>query len=87
MLSGLVAEGTVSVSADEYFEFCDETGSRMDHALMAEYRGTDRFRDCVQIIREHENYFPSYLSFIVWFINCLDDDNPFRSWNKADYKN
>lgn len=86
VLSGLVAEGTVGVSANEYFEFCNETGSSMDHALMAEYRGNDRFHDCVRIIREHEKYFPSYLSFIVWFINCVDDDNPFRRWNKVDYK-
>lgn len=86
VLNGLIADGRVTVSCQEYARFCDETGSEMNYNLREEYHGNERFRDCVCIIREHEKFFASYLSYFVWFINCMDTDG-YRFWKKADCKN
>lgn len=85
VLNSLIQSGDVSITADEYFCFCDETGSRLDSSLMADYRGNERFRDCVHIIRDHESSFIDYLSYFVWFVNSVKDED-WRPWNRNNYK-
>ena len=85
VLNSLIQSGDVSITADEYFCFCDETGARLDSSLLADYRGVDRFRDCVHIIRDHENLFADYLSYFVWFVNTVKSEDD-RSWNKETHK-
>lgn len=86
VLNSLVQSGDVSITADEYFCFCDETGSRVDSSLLVDFRGSDRFRDCIHIIRDHERLFTDYLSYFVWFINTVKSEEE-RPWNKENYKN
>lgn len=86
VLNSLIQSGEVGITADEYFAFCDETGARLDSSLLADYRGGDRFRDCVHIIRDHESLFEDYLSYFVWFVNTVKNE-AYRSWNKENYKN
>lgn len=86
VLNNLISCGEISITIDEYFNFCDQTGTRLEVSLMDSYRGSDRFRDCVRIIRDHEHLFVDYLSYFVWFINCVNTVDG-RIWNKTDYKN
>lgn len=86
VLNSLIQSGDVSITADEYFCFCDETGSRLDSSLLVDFRGTDRLRDCIHIIRDHESSFAEYLSYFVWFVNTVKNED-YRSWNQVDYKN
>ena len=85
VLSGLSNSGEIEVTPEEYFAFCDETGSNIQTPLMAAYRGADRFRDCVAIIKDHERLFADCLSYFVWFINCIGNQEG-RLWNKTQYK-
>lgn len=86
VLNSLIQSGDVSITVDEYFSFCDETASRLEIPLMDYHRGSDRFRDCVHIIRDHESLFTDYLSYFVWFINCVNTEDG-RHWNKNNYRN
>lgn len=86
VLNSLIQSGDISITTDEYFCFCDETGSRLDSSLLADYRGSDRFRDCIHIIRDHESLFTDYLSYFVWFVNTVKSEEE-RPWNKENYKN
>ncbi len=85
VFNSLISSGEVSITVDEYFNFCDETASRLEVSLMDYHRGTERFRDCIHIIRDHESLFTDYLSYFVWFINCVKTEEG-RSWNKEYYK-
>lgn len=86
VINSLIQNGDANITAEEYFSFCDETGSRLDGKLLVDHRGSDRFRDCIHIIRDHESLFTDYLSYFVWFINTVKNKEE-RHWNKVNYKN
>lgn len=71
---------------EEYYKFCHETGTQVDMRLMRGPNTRVLLRDCFQIINDHEGVFEDYLSFFVWFINCLDE-NTGSAWGRAKFKN
>lgn len=85
VLNSLIQNGDASITAEEYFTFCDETGSRLDSSLLVDHRGSDRLRDSIHIIRDHESLFKDYLSYFVWFVNIVTNEEE-RLWNKDNYK-
>ena len=74
VLNSLIKSGDISITEDEYFNFCNETASRLEVSLMDYHRGKDRFRDCIHIIREHASLFSDDLSYFVWFIICVNTE-------------
>lgn len=90
VLDMLITEGDGYITVTEYSRFCYETGTRLNYLLLDDdrYTGSDRFMDCVRIIREHEYLFSDYLSYFVWFVNIIESkSNSNRFWGKEDYKN
>lgn len=85
VLDGLVKSGSVTISFNEYFNFCNDTGTNMDTSLCADYLGSERFKDCINIIREHMHLFADFISYYVWFVNSLVDSD--ELWSRRAYKN
>lgn len=74
------------VTPEEYYKFCHETGTRMDFRLMRGHNTCELLQECFRIINDHKGTFEDYLSFFVWFINCLDEMAR-RTWGIEGFKN
>lgn len=83
----LVAANTANfVTSEEYYKFCHETGTRLDFNLMRENDKCELLRECFRIINDHKGALVDYLSYFVWFINCLDKI-AWRAWSAEKFKN
>lgn len=80
-LDFVIASKYSDVTPGEYYTFCYETGAQFDMKLMNDSPGSARLLECIRIIRGHENFFADYLSYYVWFMNCLDE-RKFGAWNR-----
>lgn len=81
----LVANPDNYVTSEEYYRFCHETGTPVETCLMRGHHSCELLQDCFRIIKDHERVFEDYLSFFVWFINCLDEIAG-RAWGKERFK-
>ncbi|SCX26981.1 hypothetical protein SAMN02910436_02185 [Ruminococcaceae bacterium P7] len=71
------------MSAREYFDFCNLTGSELHSNLLGDsYRShsTERFSDCVNILRDHSYVFSDFLLYYVSLANSL----PAKNGNRCD---
>lgn len=82
-LDFVTANGRNYVTSGEYRRFCNETGARFDMKLMNTSPGNAQLLECIRIIRGHENFFADYLSYYVWFTNCLGE-RKFGAWDRKD---
>lgn len=83
ILDGLI-ESNVSVSFNEYFDYCNDCGEKANPYYMGEYKGQERFKHCVQIISDHRKNIKEFLLYYVWFANSINADKK-ESWSREDF--
>lgn len=86
VLNMVISSSKNRITFDEYFVFCNDTGSRLNDALFDEYRGQERLRDCIAIISQHKTVFEDFIAYYIWFVNTIGTDD-YRNWNKINYLN
>ena len=62
------------MSVESYFDFCNLTGSEINFRLTKDHSGTNRFADCVHVIRDHSDNLQDFLSYYISMANCLPVD-------------
>lgn len=56
---------------DEYFDFCNLTGTELDHRLKSAYSSRDRMRHCISVLEKHTSYLTEFLPYCMAFINSV----------------
>ena len=68
------------LSYQEYLEFCNCTGSKMNHNFSQEYQGDYRFAHCLEILRNNTHSLQEFLAYYIAFVNVrTTDKNVFYS--------
>lgn len=77
-----------SITYDEYYSFCMETGSKINSQYIVSHMGRDRFENCIRILSYHKNTMSEFLSYLVWFANSIHTQKRYESdWNREKYAN
>lgn len=82
VLDDLSYEMNSQISGDEYFRFCNMTGTDMEHGLSMGLG----YNAIISILRRHSKDFFDFISYYVAFINC-QEDSEYKRWNKEEFKN
>ena len=87
VLDGLATEPiNGSIDFNEYFAFCNTTGSPMDHHLDSFYDDNNRFKHCVNILKAYRKDFKEFLARYVAFANAVKvKKHP--GWTREQYIN
>lgn len=65
-----------AISQIDYYTYCNTTGTAIDKWLFEqEYRYNERFKACVEIIKQHSDSLKELLLYYVTFANLLHDQN------------
>lgn len=86
----VVSEQTYSgcVTRDEYYSFCNLTGSKYDYHLSAEYHNCERFSRCLTILDRHHNSLEEFLAYYIAFTNSIETEKPLsQSWAREHFAN
>jgi len=75
-----------SIEFNEYYEFCSGSGSELDSSLVDDDCGTERFEDCVTILKRHRTDIKEFLLYYVWFANSIKL-NTNCCWRRIDFIN
>ena len=76
------------VTGDEYFLFCNVTGSYYDYTLSAEYCMAERFEKCMAILDRHRNNMEDFLAYYVAFANSVEVTKPLKqNWAREHFIN
>ena len=84
-LSLIISVGQEGITVDEYCKFCSGTGTSVDFHVLGNAEDLSRLALCGEIIEDHKAVFNDYISYLVWFINSLDDIVG-RRFNRETYK-
>ena len=82
ILDDLSYDMNSQISGDEYFCFCNMTGTDMDHRLFT----GEGYNTIVSILRRHSKDFLDFISYYIAFINC-QKDSEYKKWSKVKFKN
>lgn len=86
VLNGLVHDNSVNLRFQEYFDFCNGTGSKMNASMSSEYRGFDRFEHCIVILESHKKDINDFIAYYIWFANSVDEEK-YGSWKRKNFIN
>lgn len=86
VLNTIVNESKGQLSVAEYFDFCRTTGSEINTDLLEGYRSNDRFRDCINILRDKKHNLTEFLAYYIFFVNAFKDDK-YYDWKGQMLKN
>ena len=70
------------VSSDEYYRFCNITGTPMRHGTWE----AERFNAILFTLEKHKAEFTDFIAYYIAFVNC-QEDNEYRDLSKNDFKN
>lgn len=56
---------------EEYFCFCNLTGTKLDHSLTASYCSKERMRYCMNVLEKHTSHLTEFLPYCMAFINSV----------------
>lgn len=84
ILDGLDDGRTMRVDFNEYYAFCNDTGTEMNVNLIDERDGFRRFAHCVSILKSHKQDIRDFLSFYIWFINSYKNQNNYP-WDRKKF--
>lgn len=77
----------VNCTSNEYFAFCDKTGSAIDKSQSYSYYSEDTAsQNIISIIQSHSDNINELFSYIMAFINTRENPG-YRDWGKADLIN
>lgn len=76
------------LSTEEYCNFCNISGSKLDINILGDYDSLQRYNDCIQILRKNSRDLKVFLSYYVAFINAnRKDKQDYEGWARSDYAN
>ena len=68
--------GNFGMSVADYYDFFNYIGLEVNHNLTESQRDdTERYADCVHVIREHTYLAKDFLSYYIALANCMPNDN------------
>lgn len=70
------------IGNDEYYLFCNMTGTLMQHGTYS----SERYDLILSTLEKHSKGFNDFIAYYIAFINC-QKDNAYKEWSKADFKN
>lgn len=82
LLDGLGDEMRVQINEEEYFTFCNVTGTPMRHGELF----GEGFTTITNVLRRNSHSLEHFLAYYVVFINCQKDVS-YKSWTKENFKN
>lgn len=82
VLEDLKPEMDLQISENEYYIFCNMTGTAMTHG----YLYGEGFSLILSTLENHSKGFKDFLSYYIAFINC-QKDNGSKKWTKENFKN
>lgn len=82
ILDDLTYEMDDQVGEDEYYAFCNMTGTPMDHGALY----GEGYRKVVSVLRKHNKNFLEFIAHYIAFINCQKDESH-KQWTKENFKN
>ena len=71
---------------DEYFCFCNLTGTEQDYRLCESYNSAERMRHCVNVLEHHTSYLTEFLPYCMAFINSVKAEK-YGSWKRINFVN
>ena len=76
------------VSWEEYFYFCNLTGSQCDYHLSADYHNYERFNQCLTILDRHSNSLEEFLAYYIAFTNSIETEKTSpKNWVRENFAN
>ena len=82
ILEDIRPEMSLQIEDDEYFAFCNMTGTKMKHGSLY---GTG-YDTILSVLEEHSHSLFDFISYYIAFINC-QKDNGYKTWTKENFKN
>lgn len=70
------------ISDDEYFNFCNMTGTSMQQGSLC----GDGYRIILNVLRQHSRNLLDFIAHYIAFINC-QKDNEYKKFTKENFKN
>lgn len=71
---------------EEYFCFCNMTGTELDHRLTQDYNSVERFRHCLNVLDKHTSYLTEFLPYCMAFINSVKTEKN-GNWKRDNFIN
>lgn len=69
---------------DEYFTFCNITGTTVDSRLTAAYHSADRFRHCLDVLERHSCDLTEFLSYYMALANSIKTEK-YGDWKRKNF--
>lgn len=82
LLNGGGDEMRLQIDEDEYFTFCNVTGTPMRQGPLY----GEGYKIIMDVLRRNSNTLEHFLAYYMAFVNC-QKDNKYKSWTKENYKN
>lgn len=83
VLEDIRPEMDSQISSDEYYTFCNMTGTAMQHGSMC----YENYRLILSTLEAHSREFNDFISYYIAFVNCQKDNNNNKTWTKENFKN
>lgn len=76
------------ITDNEYYSFCNLTGSYYDHRLSSGYNSAQRFKKCLAILDKHHENIRDFLAYYIAFINSIKTEKSLGdNLTRDDFKN
>ena len=75
-------EMRLQIDEEEYFNFCNVTGTPMRQGLLY----GEGYKIIMEVLLRNSNTLEHFLAYYIAFVNC-QKDNEYKSWTKENYKN
>lgn len=71
---------------EEYFCFCNLTGTELDHRFTADYNSAKRLSHCINVLEKHTSYLTEFLPYCMAFINSVKTEK-YGNWKRENFVN
>lgn len=71
---------------EEYFSFCNTTGTEIDLRFSDSDYNTERFRFCISVLQKHRSDLADFLSYYISLTNSVKVEK-LRGWTREDFAN
>lgn len=76
------------IDCNEYYSFCNATGTVLDDNLSAEHYSLDRFRYCISTLSRHTENLKDFLSYYIAFTNSIKTKKySEQCWTRENFAN
>ena len=82
VLEDMKPDMSIQISEDEYYTFCNTTGTSMKHGQLY----GEGYSLILSTLESHSCNFKDFIAHYMAFINCQDDDR-LKRWTKQNFKN